>query len=222
MSSQPIQAPQYLPGIDVSHFQGEIDWQKVKAAGIGFAFIKATDGLTFVDPMLIANVSGCVDGGIPFGVYHFFRPALDAAKQAQFFLDTTINLSAGHSYTSESGISRLGAPCLPPALDLELGPMVTSQAAAWLDAVDEAQGREPFVYTAPAFAAQYLAFGPPIGVYPLWLAEYTDAPEPKLPTAWATWDFWQRTPNGQVDGVPNLVDLDWFHGTEEDLKAWIK
>lgn len=207
MSTQSVPLQQYLPGIDVSHFQGVIQWARVKAAGIGFAFIKATDGTGFVDPQLDENTSKCAFYGIPFGLYHFFRPSADPTAQAQFFLKNCKCTSVAQ---------------LPPALDLELGPLVTSQAAAWLDVVDEALGREPIVYTAPAFAAQYLAFGPPIGVYPLWLAEYTDAPEPKLPTAWASWDFWQHTPSGQVDGVPNAVDLDWFHGSEEDLKSWIK
>jgi len=197
-------ASPYLPGIDVSHFQGVIDWGRVKATGIAFAFIKATDGTSFVDPQLSRNMDGCAEAGIPFGLYHFFRPTLDPVAQAEFFLDQWKNSS------------------LPPALDLELGPMVTSQAAAWLDAVDEAQGREPFVYTAPAFAAQYLDFGASLGVYPLWIAEYTIKPQPTFPQAWSTWDFWQHSPSGHVDGVPNLVDLDWFHGSEEDLKTWIK
>lgn len=214
-TSEPLGTPQYLPGIDVSHFQGVIDWTKVKAAGIGFAFIKATDGLSFVDPMLSENVSGCVDAGIPFGLYHFFRPSLDGGKQAGFFLENTLN----QRYFPGTDIRR---PCLPAALDLEIGPMETSEASAWLDTVDAALGREPLVYTSPSFAQANLAFGPPIGVYPLWIAEYTTKPEPNVPTTWSEWEFWQHTPRGQVDGVPNLVDLDWFHGTSEDLKAWVK
>jgi lysozyme len=207
----PLGTPAYLPGIDVSNFQGVIDWARVKAAGIGFVFIKATDGLKFSDPQLIDNVSGCEAEGIAFGLYHFFRPTADPAAQARFFLQAV------------TGIVDSKALTLPPALDLEIGPMVTtSQAAAWLEVVNEALGREPLVYTSPAFAQANLAFGPPIGVYPLWLAEYTTRLAPTLPAAWSDWDFWQHTPNGQVDGVPNAVDLNWFHGSAEDLKTWIK
>ena len=202
----PLGTPAYLPGIDVSHFQGVIDWQRVKAAGIGFAFIKATDGTQFTDPELHANVQGCIENSISCGLYHFFRPSVDSAEQANFFLSVT---------------SWYKAP-LPAALDLEIGPVTAAQASAWLDIVDEAQSREPLVYTAPAFAAQYLGNSSVIGVYPLWIAEYTTKPAPSVPAAWEDWEFWQHTPSGQVDGVPNAVDLDWFHGTVDDLKAWIK
>lgn len=202
----PLGTPSYLPGIDVSHFQGAIDWARVKAAGIGFAFIKATDGNAFVDPQLNYNALGCQAVGLPFGFYHFFRPAIDPALQAQFFLANT------KPYMAQ----------LPPALDLEVGPMDNSQAATWLDIVDVALGREPLVYTAPAFAAQYLTSGPPIGVYPLWIAEYSTKPGPDVPKAWSDWEFWQHTAQGRVDGVPNAVDLDWFHGTGQDLGAWLK
>jgi lysozyme len=195
----------YLPGIDVSHFQGAIDWARVKAAGIAFAFIKATDGTSFIDPQLDWNAMECGRVGIPFGLYHFFRPTVDPKEQAQAFLTET------KRYRST----------LPPALDLELGPVTTPQAAAWLDVVDEALGREPLIYTAPSFAAEFLATGG-MGVYPLWIAEYTTKPYPTLPNAWSTWDFWQHSPSGHVDGVPNLVDLDWFHGSDEYLKTWIK
>jgi lysozyme len=197
--------PPYLSGIDVSHFQGVIDWQRVKASRIGFAFIKATDGVNFVDPQLGNNVQGCVDAGIPFGLYHFFRPSLDATVQATFFLYETQRYS----------------PSLPPALDLELGPVTVEQAAIWLDAVDSSLGREPFVYASPAFADEYLTDSS-IAVYPIWIAEYTENPVPRVPFAWSVWEFWQHTPNGRVEGVPNAVDLDWFNGGSEELQTWIK
>lgn len=202
----PLGAPAYLPGIDVSHFQGVIDWQRVKAAGIGFAFIKATDGEHFVDPQLNYNALACQALSIPFGLYHFFRPATDSASQAQFFLANT------KPYT----------PPLPAALDLEIGPVSAGEASTWLDIVDDAQEREPLVYTAPAFAIENKFGLATLGVYPLWIAEYTTKSAPLVPAAWEDWEFWQHTPSGQVDGVPNAVDLDWFHGTVDDLKAWIK
>lgn len=204
----PLGTPAYLPGIDVSHFQGLIDWQKVKAAGIGCAFIKATDGTSFVDPQFKANAEGCSQAGIPFGFYHFFRPTLDARQQAAHFLDTvTPVLTAGTH--------------LPPCLDLEVGPLQVAQATAWLDQVDEALSREPLIYTSPAFAAEWLTTGG-LGIYPLWLAQYTSKPQPDVPEAWSDWEFWQHTQNGSVDGVPNQVDLNWFHGTAEDLQMWIR
>ena len=222
----PLGTPAYLPGIDVSHFQGVINWEHVKAAGIGFAFIKGTDGLGSVDPRAAFNARECTAFGIPFGLYHFFRPSLDAEKQAEFFLAQTKGFGA----------------TLPPALDLELGPVTATQACGWLDTVDASLGREPLVYVSPAFAAESFdaTDEPLIGVYPLWIAEYTTRlgararypspwhecttqPAPTVPACWSDWEFWQHTPQGQVDAMPTVVDLDWFHGTAEDLAAvWIK
>ena len=201
--------PAYLPGIDVSHFQGVINWEHVKAAGIGFAFIKGTDGIDSVDARASFNARQCAALEIPFGFYHFFRPALDAHKQAQFFL----------AQTGEYGAT------LPPALDLEVSPVTATQACGWLDAVDAALGREPLVYVSPSFAAENFdaTDEPLIGVYPLWIAEYTTRPSPEVPIAWSDWDFWQHTPQGQVDAMPTAVDLNWFHGTAADLAAaWVK
>lgn len=203
----PIGNPVYLPGVDVSHFQGVIDWQRVKAAGIGFAFIKATDGDQFVDPQLDENTSQCAALGIPFGLYHFFRPSISVAAQAAFFL----------KHRKCSSIAQL-----PPALDLEIGPVSALDASDWLDLVYEEIGREPLIYTAPVFARDNFGTSNAMGVYPLWIAEYTTKSEPLVPNAWSSWDFWQHTPSGHVDGIPNAVDLDWFQGTAEDLITWLK
>src|SRR5918998_6939443 len=97
-------SPSRLTGIDVSHFQGRVDWQAVKAAGCAFAFAKATEGAGVTDPYFAANWSGMQAAGLARGAYHFFHPAQDASQQAAHFLATV----------------QLGPTDLPPVIDVEL------------------------------------------------------------------------------------------------------
>ena len=93
-----------VKGVDVSHYDGTIDWAAANKAGIAFAFMKSTEGTGFVDPQFAANWKGAGDAGVIRGAYHFFRPATDATAQADFFVQTT-------------GVPGKGDP--PPTIDLE-------------------------------------------------------------------------------------------------------
>src|SRR6185437_5896947 len=98
------EATMSLEGIDVSHNNGRVAWSRVRAAGISFAYIKATEGVTFEDPACATNLAGCKKAGIAAGLYHFYRHDSDAQQQAAHFLRV------------------LGTPPpgdLPPALDVE-------------------------------------------------------------------------------------------------------
>jgi lysozyme len=68
-------SPLTVRGIDVSHYQGIVDWDQVKASGISFAFLKATEGTAFVDPKIARNINECARVGIPYGCYHFMTDA---------------------------------------------------------------------------------------------------------------------------------------------------
>src|SRR5215831_11151376 len=93
-----------LDGVDVSHHNGSISWSRVRGAGVTFAFVKATEGATFVDPRCAANLAGCRTAGIAPGAYHFYHHDVDPAAQAAHFLQTI-----GQPETGD----------LPPALDIE-------------------------------------------------------------------------------------------------------
>ena len=194
-----------VQGIDVSHFQGTVDWQQVAAAGMAFAFAKATEGITYVDPQLAANWPGIRAAGLVRGAYHFFEPNDDATAQAQNFL-TNVKLAPGD---------------LPPVLDVEVtggveNAQIWSGVATWLQVVEQATGRQPIIYTAPGFWSSH---APDLALtsYPLWLADY--ATQPTLPTGWASWLFWQHSQSGSVAGVTGAVDLDLFNGTLAQLQA---
>lgn len=183
-------------GVDVSHFQGDIDWSAVRGSGVAFAFAKATQGTSYVDPKFPANWAGMGSAGVVRGAYHFFEAADDPAAQARHFVSTVGTWEAGD---------------LAPVVDVEQGggtPTVSS-VQAFLDAVEQATQRTPMIYVSPSFAAEHLGDG--FGRYPLWVAEY-GVSSPRVPAGWSTWTFWQHSDGGTVPGVPGGVDLDYHNG----------
>jgi lysozyme len=204
------------PGLDVSHYQGAIDWTAVSNGGYVYALAKASDGVDTPDEYFAANWPAIKAAGLLRAAYHYFQPSTDAQEQADYFLQC---LSGANG-----GTATLAPGDLPVALDLEVagGVAVTdllAGATLWLQAVQTATGRQPMVYTGPAFWA---SIGNPADLsgYPLWIAHLTSAPSPTVPSAWANWFFWQYDQQ-PVDGIPNslVVDLDAFNGTLHDLQS---
>ncbi len=190
-------------GIDVSHFQGKIDWQKIKDANIKYAYDKATQGMTYVDPEYKKNRMDAHSFDFTHGAYHFYVAGDDPQKQALHFVSVA-------DYTPDD---------LPPVLDLEQGGMKASvktenyqkDVLKWLQVVEEKLGVKPVIYTSPAFGNQYLDH-PSFGEYDLWVAEY-GVDTPKVPNAWKEkeWLFWQRSERGTVEGAVGQVDHDIYN-----------
>lgn len=181
-----------LPGIDVSSYQGHIDWALL-APHIRFAFIKATDGPRVIDSRVLDNIKGATDNGVPFGLYHFSRNGGNG--EADRFLEIF------NKHPSQ----------LPPVLDLETHPSTTALASfapsalVFLEAVNHYA--RPMVYTSPSFASTYL--NSDFSHFPLWIAHYTHGPQPNTTSIWSTWDFWQWNSDGKLPGIADAVDLDW-------------
>jgi lysozyme len=205
-----------LLGIDVSHYNGVISWKAVAAAGIAFAYAKATESLGVSDKRFPANWAGMKQAGLPRGAYHFFHPAKPVQAQAAKFIAAVGALAAGD---------------LPPMLDLEETSAAKDEwdgvplaervplALQWLKIVERALGRKPIVYTRRGFVQQKLGKAAALASYPLWVAHYTKAPKPALPPGWNTWTIWQYSDAGAVDGITGKVDMDRFQGTRADLLA---
>ena len=192
-----------IAGIDVSHYQGEIDWNAVAAHGARFAFIKATEGVDNVDPQFATNWQAAHAAGLLRGAYHYFDPSQDAAKQADHFLQTVTMDDAS----------------LPPVVDVEvsggLSPSDLSSALrVWLEKVAEGSGSKPIIYADPTFWRSHIVGD--FSEYPFWIAEY--GPEAHVPDDWSSWTFWQHSQSGQVPGVTGPVDMDRFAGNEKDLE----
>jgi len=196
-----------IAGVDLSHHNAAVDFAKLAAAGIGFAFIKASEGRFTKDAFYDANYAGLTQNQIPRGAYHFFYPNLDAQAQADNFLSVVTQLSPGD---------------LPPVLDIEVSGEQSPAAIAtamqqWLDAVEETLGRQPIIYTGPGFWNASLGGTSAFSDYSLWVAHYTSSPAPNVPKGFADYLFWQYSESGSVAGVNGNVDLDWFKGSAADL-----
>ncbi|MCL6454389.1 MAG: 1,4-beta-N-acetylmuramidase [Alicyclobacillus sp.] len=195
-------------GIDVSAYQGTINWSQVRASGISFAFIKATEGTSLTDSLFATNYAQAKAAGVLRGAYHFARPgASAAAAQAQYFLH--VLEAAG------------GAVELPPVLDVEdAGGLNQSELVSWItewmDAVQTATGVQPLLYTYPSFAETYLTSA--LAKYPLWIASY-GVNAPANVNGWTEWTFWQYSDTGTVQGVTGSVDLDVYNGTVAQLRS---
>jgi GH25 family lysozyme M1 (1,4-beta-N-acetylmuramidase) len=207
----PLSAPVgVLPGIDVSHWQGTIDWAAVAGTGQRFVFAKATEGQTFGDPMYLAYKQGASAAGLAFAAYHFARPdasANDAVLEADHFVQ----------------VAQVGAGNLLPVLDIEVSggldaAALTAWALTWLGEVRARLGVMPLVYTSPN--GWKTRFGDTTAVadagYPLWVAHW-GVSSPTVPANdWGGhgWTFWQYTDCGSVSGIGGCVDLDRFDGTD--------
>jgi len=202
---------QVVYGVDVSGYQGSsINWSTVKAAGRVFAFAKATEGTGFIDSSFAHNWPGMRNAGVLRGAYHFFRPGIDGAAQADYFVNQ-IDAQGG-----------LAAGDLPPVADVEVSDNVSAATViarlhAFLDRVQARTGRVPLIYTANFFWGDYLG-NPNFSGYPLWVANYGPSC-PYLPNAFTQWKFWQYADNASVSGIGS-VDGDMFNGTLDELRAW--
>lgn len=197
-----------VKGIDVSRYQGQIEWEKVKAAGTSFAFIKATEGEQLVDPTFVRNWQASKAAGIVRSPYHFYRPAIDPKIQARHFL-AQIKMEPGD---------------LPPVLDLEVtdgrsASRIREGVITWMEVVEKALGIRPILYTTPKFAEDYL--DGQLNAYPMWLVDLGWG-SPDLPPGVEQWAFWQYSHHGRVDGIGEEVDLNYFHGSREALENLCK
>ena len=196
-----------LQGIDVSHYQGEVDWDSVASAGMSFTFIKATEGVRYVDPRFDVNQQGAKAAGLLAGAYHFFHPSVDPVAQAEHFLAT----------------APVGRGWLPAVLDLEKSPDhgqandIAEAARTWLEHVEQATGCRPLVYTNRSFWQTHL--DSTLAEFPLWYAQYADQPRP--PENAPDWSFWQHSQRGQVPGIDGAVDMNLFSGNADQLQALI-
>ncbi len=192
-------------GVDLSKWQGTVDFAKLRAAGNRYVFVKVGQGATGVDPDYARNIGGARAAGLYAGSYHFY--ATDHDAQSQFDnLSRHLDLKPGD---------------LPPVVDIEVLaqnslPGLATELRAFLDLIEGRYRVKPILYSGLSFAAAQLQG---FGDYPLWLAEYTTAPAPRLPGGWKTWTFWQYSQDGRVDGVDGAVDLDRFNGDEAALQA---
>ena len=194
-------------GIDVSHYQGDVNWEKVAAGKTEFAIVKATEGSTLVDQSFAKNWKGIQEAGLFRGAYHYAHPGGDPETQAAFFA---------------SVVGPLGFRDLPVALDLETADhhpadYVTDWTRRFLAKADALFGRKLLVYSGQFWRE---ALKNPqekfFGEHALWLPAYQAEAQLKIPASWQTWTFWQYSDGtwNHPESVPGVsrCDQNWFNG----------
>jgi len=196
-----------IHGIDVSKYQSYIDWPSVKGmkvhnVKIGFAFIKATEGLGNVDKQFKRNWKKAEEAGVTRGAYHFFLATKSGKTQAQNFIKN-VDLLPGD---------------LPPVLDIEqlygVKPeRMRKEVQDWLDVVEQYYKVKPIIYTYVNFYSRYMAGQ--FDQYPLWAAHYLEKDRPRINRPWL---FWQHNEGGRVNGISRPVDFNVFNGDSSDFE----
>ena len=196
----------YLKGIDVSHYQGDVDWAAIKSYGVVFAYAKAAEGDVGSDSEFAENWAAMKSAGIIRSAYDFYRVGDGVDKQLKDYT-AKVNLEQGD---------------LPPMVDIETnnGSIETVQSLSgelhsYLEALESYYGMKPIIYTSNGFWNKHLDTS--FSAYPLWIAEY-GVQTPKIPSGWDSWTFWQYSQTGTVIGIDGSVDLDYFFGTLDELK----
>ncbi len=235
------EAQTLIPGIDVSHYQGTINWTQVKNSGIQFAFTKATEGVNYVDPKFTANMQGATAAGVLIGPYHFCRidslngvpftsydglpfqpgtgPYIDAVSEAGDFLEAITPYYQSGQY-------------LPPVADVEGLPnfgsttlnrlFISNWVQLFSDTINDTLGVRPLIYT--SLSGANTNYEPEVAAtHDLWLAWWkgTGTSSPPVPSntpAWPDYKFWQWTNSSSVPGISGNVDGDVFDGTMQQLQ----
>ena len=181
-----LRAAKYpVRGVDVSHYQGEIDWNVLAAQDIQFAYIKATEGSIYVDECFVENYREARQTDLKVGAYHFFSFDSAGLTQAENFIDTVESFDG----------------MLPPVVDVEFygnkaenppaPEEVRPQLQAYLDAVEEAYGLRPIIYA--TYESWELYVKGQFDDYPLWIRDIWNRPKNS-----ADWTFWQYTNRGRL------------------------
>lgn len=194
-------------GIDVSHWQGSINWASVKSSGKTFAFCKATEGTTYTDPTFATNWAGMKNAGLIRGAYHFGRPGSDPVTQANRFCDVVSPRTGDLQMTLDL-----------EATDGKTPSQVRSWVVAFINQIKSRTGRPGIIYTGFYFWRDSAGNGSNLNC-PLWLAAYVSNPSAYVPAAWPYFTFWQYTSSGTCPGVSGNVDRDAFNGSLSGLNA---
>lgn len=187
-----------LEGMDVSVYQGDIDFSAARSDGIETVYIRSSFGAGGVDARFQQNAQGAAQAGLPFGFYHYMEAATpeEARREARHFAQL---------------IQQTDYSCRP-ALDFEVEQGLSDREAsavvrAFLEETQAILGQRPMLYVDRSRAGQ---LEPDLEEYPLWIALWSEE-EPDLNgTPWSQWTGWQYTDRGRVAGVRGNVDRDVF------------
>jgi lysozyme len=201
-----------IHGVDISRWQGNIDWTKLRSQGANFAYIKSTDGGDHLDPMFHKNWNSAGKAGLKRGAYHFFYWCRSGADQAKWFIR---NVPKSQN-------------ALPPVIDVEYNHTSSCKARpskanvlkkmkSFMDALEAHYGQRPIIYTAPDFYDDNLRGQ--FTSHQFWLRSVAAHPSKTYPDR--RWVFWQYSGTGLSHGVKGQIDLNVFNGNNADWNRWL-
>ncbi|OJF97325.1 glycoside hydrolase family 25 protein [Pararhizobium antarcticum] len=200
-------------GIDVSKWNGDIEWPTVRSSGVSFAFIKATEGKDVVDKRFHEYWQGARAAGLPYAPYHFYYFCSTADQQADWFI----------ANVPKSAVS------LPPVLDVEWNgesktckyrpsPLtVQSEMKVFMDRLEKHYGKRPIIYTSVDFHRDNLVGQ--FNDYHYWVRAVAQHPGEIYPER--RWAFWQYTSTGTIPGITGDTDINVFAGSAKNWKTWV-
>jgi lysozyme len=202
-----------IQGIDISRWQRDIDWARVKGAGTRFAFIKATEGGDHLDENFRENWDGAKAAGVPRGAYHFVFWCRPAKDQIKWFIRNVPK----------------DPDALPPVLDVEWNNhsrcprapagLARQKMREMLKAFEAHYGKKPIIYTDINFHEDVLEGTTEFDNYPFWIRSTAARPEKRYQNR--PWEFWQFTTTGRVPGITGDVDRNAFYGSEKLFTDWM-
>ncbi len=205
-----IDEPSKLYGIDISHYQGQVKWDKINTINdsmpISFVFMRATVGKDNEDTEFKKNWEEAGKIGMIKGAYHYYRPYEHPHAQAHNFIKH-VKLQKGD---------------FPPILDIESKSkkksmkVLKSELKKWLHIVERHYKVKPIIYTSASYYKSYLKDD--FKEYTFWLANYNNVTQPVKDENWL---FWQYSCTGRISGIQGDVDLNIFNGTRNDFEYYI-
>lgn len=208
--NNPSRSKYPIRGVDVSHYQGEIDWVVLASEGIQFAYIKATEGSSHVDDRFVYNLEQAKKTDLLVGAYHFFSFDSPGEKQAKNFIN---NVGVDESM-------------LAPVVDVEYygnkkknppnADKVRKELQSYLDSIQEYYNQTPIIYATEEMWNAYLKGY--FEEYPLWIRNVITKPQID-----SEWTFWQYTNRGRLKGYEGeevYIDLNVFYGDEKQWREF--
>lgn len=210
-----VKTPQHHPvhGIDISKWNGDVNFAKARASGVSFVFIKATEGKDRTDDRFQQNWRAAAAAGLPHAPYHFYYFCSTADEQADWFIRNVPKQAIN----------------LPPVLDVEWNGAsktctyrpskvtAVTELQRFMDRIEAHYGKRPIIYTAVDFHRDVL-----VGQfkdYHFWLRAVADHPSKVYEDR--RWAFWQYTSTGVIPGVSGEVDINVFAGSHKNWKSWV-
>ena len=210
--------PAGLQGMDVSSHQPSVDWNRARSLGARYAYVKATEATSYINPLYARQTSGAVGAGMLHGAYHFAIPNVSSGRaQADYFVNN------GGRWTADGNT-------LPPLLDVEYNPypelgdtcydMTSSQMVSWIrdfsTRVAERTGRLPMIYTTTDWWKTCTGNSSAFSSQPLHIASYAKTAG-ALPKGWGNYTLWQYSSTGPFEGDSNV-----YNGSLQQLRDFAR